>query len=61
MQGVSVRFRRSLGLALLFSVVFAHGAAAAGREDWSGRLFDKFSRAKQFIITAYSRLGTPPG
>ena len=55
------RFRRPAAVLMLFCLLCAQGALA-GERDGSGRtLGDRLDRAKQFVITIFSRFGLPPG
>jgi hypothetical protein len=61
MRGLSKSIRRSLAAATLLTVIFAHAAAAAETASPGDRLLAKMQAAKQFIITIFARIGTPPG
>jgi hypothetical protein len=61
MRGVSKVARRYAAALALLAIVAAPSAFAASNDSLGDRFQDRFARAKRFIVTALSRLGTPPG
>jgi hypothetical protein len=60
MRSVSRRKRHMVALMVLFTVLVAQGAAASERRVSRG-LLDRIDQARRFIVTIFSRFGTPPG
>lgn len=60
MRGVSKGFLRAAALLALLTVLVAQGAVAADRDADRGWR-DRIERAKQFVVTVFSRIGFPPG
>lgn len=61
MRVVSNAARRYAAALALLAIVAAPTAFAASDESGRGRFFDRFERAKRFVVGVFSRFGTPPG
>lgn len=59
MRGVSKRGLRPIAVLTLLALLAAPNAVAASRDGDVGGKF--FERAKRYVISVLSRLGTPPG
>lgn len=60
MRGVSKGFGRAASILAVLTMLAAPAALAANRDerDFGGKFVE---RAKRFVETMFSRLGTPPG